>query len=305
MRVITAAGIALAFTAFQVHADVIDPVVQTQVSLTGLNYTLTDLRPYDLYAPKLNLLSNGNGSYLTATDTATRTGDSIYLEGNLFTSENGRAETPYEGVTLAVKNGRDLSSSVAYGQSTFEGLSAGFFVPANRPGSMGSVANVYTYSSWKLSPYTSLTITGTLSIDQSINGENLVGLAGLQAASDRSLILAGSAGTGLSINGIDGDFTKVLSSAWISVNPGQVVTSAGVTDYAAGNSAHLTKSFSLSVENTTGDYLTLFLSGSTQASFNARVIDSVVPEPGTWALMALGLGLLAWRVRASRRPIAA
>lgn len=33
-----------------------------------------------------------------------------------------------------------------------------------------------------------------------------------------------------------------------------------------------------------------------------EAIAAAVPEPGTWALMGLGAGLLAWRLRRERKP---
>lgn len=296
MQAIKMAGIALAFCAFQAHAA---PVIETQVSLTNLNYTVTDLRPYDLYAPKLTLVSNQDGTYVSATDLYTRTGESIVVPGNLFGSESGQSQT-YDGVGHATKTGRDQTATITLDQSSFENAPGVFYFPATYMNRLGASAGTGGSSNWTLSPYTRLTISGTLSLEQTVNGQALVSLAGLQEASDRIITLSTTSQASLGIYKVEGLYNTTLDSTYLRVTSGQVVNSAGVADLAQGREAHLTKSFTLTVENNSAQALLLSIDGGVHSSASGTLTDSLIPEPGTWALMALGLGLMAWRVRAAR-----
>lgn len=295
MRVIKMAGVGLAFVAFQGHAA---PVFQNQVSLTNLGYTVTDLRPYDLYAPKLTLASNEDGTYVIATDLATRTGESILVPGNLFSAESGQAQTA-DGVAHATKSGLDQTATITLDQSAFENVNGVFFNPALHMNSLGSATGTGAYSNWTLSPYTRLTISGTLSLDQTVDGQALVSLAGLQEAADRLLTLSTTSQASLSISKVEGLNSTTLDSTYLYVTSGQLVNGTGVTDLAQGSYAHQTKSFTLTVENNSAQTLLLNISGGVHSSVNGTLTDAAIPEPGTWALMALGLGLMTWRVRAA------
>ena len=64
----------------------------------------------------------------------------------------------------------------------------------------------------------------------------------------------------------------------------------------------LERTFEIHVRNTSSQALDLYWEN--YVSIDGRVAAfadrTALPEPGTWAMMGLGLGLMAWRVRATR-----
>ena len=90
-----------------------------------------------------------------------------------------------------------------------------------------------------------------------------------------------------------------LSRVSFQVDGIDAALASGVVDQGQ-NGGDVNETFSLTIRNPFDQQMRVALASTLSSSSTLVGIAGLVPEPGTWALMGLGLGLMAWRVRASR-----
>lgn len=167
-------------------------------------------------------------------------------------------------------------------------------------------------SLWVLAPHTEVTITGHALLSLLVDGAPLLDQQALVANGLKSVTLQarGSLGLGVSdtymYNPSTGNYEPYASDTAVSsvgylLSGQDQVYSSGVVDIGA-NSDSVDQTFSITIRNTSSQNMLARWGGNTfaEAYWVGKVDPGVpppVPEPGTWALMGLGLGFIAWRVK--------
>ncbi len=290
--------------------------------ITNFNYTLTDLKPNDWVSPSLTAGKNGslvNFENQVDLSGADRSSPEDRFSSNWHNSLSLIDATQVQegftlngGFTKVSKDGGSLSAQTSGDASTFADVPFGF-EPGGVSGEAALRADARGSSWWSLSANTAAVLTGTLRLQLSADASVFASDPYLQstgvsvgtAAWGQVHVSASQQGVGDVFNAIEGeggifylaeriDFSDALSP------PGYTVTNIGGVSY-------LERHFEIRVTNTTNKALDLYFQNMVGSGTWVRAIDatSAIPEPGTWAFMGIGLGLMAWRVRASRRPIAA
>lgn len=280
-------------------------VVQSQVSLTNLHYELADLRQTDSIAPSIfsmplqyeenyqNMMARKDGDYNPPTS---------YLPITLFSDVSVRVKSD-DGTVQAIRDGLDQRGSLSIDQSVFENQGMGVVYPLPYSNDLNNEFSIINQSYWEISPYTSLKISGVFSIDQSMNGELLTNLPGLQSDNDAavksSIYSYVSVGVYYKPDGFDYEISADYDK--LEMTSGQIIKSSGVADYVEGSGGVAEKEFILNFANNSPDSMRFRIFAGMGSSSYAISVNSVVPEPSTYALMLLGIGGLAAAVRRQQR----
>lgn len=291
----------LSLPAFCSLAATAPAFLQSSATVGNLSYTLKDLNLLDFKKPSLTLTTDPKGpqeatlyagSYSQAGDPS-----SIKVASQPFDSVSKSLAGP--DLTVASKTGNSVSAQT----NLFLPTVAGALQNATSSTNL-AMASVGSSSYWTLGAYSQVTIQGNLTVKIDLDASKLP-TAGVPGRG--SLSVNTSASVGLSELGFDGNFyfitgDQVMSgSGWNTVSSVYYQNNNGTSSVSTpgATSGTLTKNFTLTLANKT--------SKATQFTFGANNQSTVnwylqpIPEPSTYALMALGLGLMAWRVRATRR----
>ncbi|MDO9006551.1 MAG: PEP-CTERM sorting domain-containing protein [Aquabacterium sp.] len=308
-------------------ADVTD-VANASTSFSGLNYTLVDLDLSDGITPWIqfnhnHVLQGFNQNYSNiqfnsqAGSIFTAPAGSITADGLQASSTSGANTTSSQ---LKAENIQDLQyggspdTQIGYQgavvMTTYgTGVDGDMNIPVPLPGEF----------SWTLSPHTRLIIQGTAQAAASVDlskltqgplfqdvSNNLYGVRLLSSSVLTAQLMANAFVSPDTGDIVPDQFDELqllveveqsLSSNGLSVPEGGLLS-----DSAAQN-------FSIQLANDGSQSLSgnFFLGARSEASLFATpaLIPEVpqvpgIPEPGTYALMGLGLGLMAWRVRGHR-----
>lgn len=296
--------LAIPLAAFSLYSHAAT-VVQSQVSLTNLNYELVDLRQTDSITPSIvsmplqyeenyqNMMARKDGDYNPPTS---------YLPITLFSDVSVRVQSD-DGTVQAIRDGLDQRGSLSIDQSVFENQGMGAVYPLPYSNDLSNQFSIINQSYWEISPYTSLTISGLFSIDQSMDGELLTNLPGLQSNNDAavksSIYSYASIGVYYKPDGLDYEISADFDK--LEMTSGQIIKSFGVADYVEGSGGVVEKEFILNFVNDGPDSMRFRIFTGMGSSSYAISVNSVVPEPSTYALMLLGLGGLAAAVRRQQR----
>ncbi|CAH0350744.1 PEP-CTERM sorting domain-containing protein [Aquabacterium sp. CECT 9606] len=285
-------------------------VVTGQAQLTNFSVKLTDLNKFDFTSPSLKLIDADtsvvlagdarlSGTYLTSIQDQ-RT--STLGAGSLLDTTKLQDQLALtSGLLQSSKDGGNLSAQVTADAATFSNVPFGFYRTVPQGASLLSTATAT--SQWTLSRNTDAVFTGTLLLQANANANTLADRAwnpvGIKASGSASFQL-----TMFALRG-DSDASEVFDGGepvnlYESIGFSDVVVADGSSLGTSGTNL-LERTFSIHVRNASNQALTVGFTGLMSAYGSVLPTRTLVPEPGTWALMGLGLGLMAWRVRTGRR----
>jgi hypothetical protein len=279
-RSIAVAGL-LAIGAHAAWADT--PPMQVSLSLTNLNYTLTDLDAADGITPSLTPSASSEFSLYTVPSIGdyTNSVSTGMLPGDQFDASSASVSLP-DGQTTATKQGNS--------QLTTASLSTAALLQGT-PGS--AYAQVKTYADFTLSAHSKLVITGDLTLLTQIDA---AAVSALQAGSPGTLTLTSnlgfspyisSAAGSLVTNAIYTGFNGSAQYWYWKTGATQSFTGSGADALLPQNDV-VGGQIQLEITNN-GDTAVGFQFNSLASATASMTTTAAVPEPGTWALMALGL----------------
>lgn len=309
---------AAAVAAFGPMAAQAASTVSGTAEITNFSVKLTDLNRYDFVKPSLKVVPNVTavtmseradmGGYAPSQDDrrsyvqgagslldATQLQDQISLNG---------------GSASAGKNGSTVSAKVDASAATYAKVPFGFYREAPQGASI--MSNATAFGAWTLSAYTDAVFTGTLRLQANADATTLadnrfasgnVGLNTRSGANGSVTMVASRKGNEVTNVFDDGKRFELYGSISFS----DVVVPGGVSAGTSGT-PYLERSFTIHVKNASSQSLSLALTADLGVftTVSPKLLATApIPEPGTWALMGLGLALTAWRVRATRTGMSA
>ncbi|GEM_PF-5235716 len=289
-------------------------IMSSLAEITDFSYTLTDLKPNDWVSPSLT--AGKNGSSIDFENWVDLSGKDRSSPEDRFSSNSHNslslidATQVQEGFTLnggftkVSKDGGHLSAQTSGDASTFADVPFGF-EPGGAPGQAALRTDARGSSWWSLSANTAAVLTGTLRLQLSADASVFASDPYLQstgvrvntAAWGQVHVSASQQGVGDVFNAIEGEGGIFYLTERIDFSDALSPPRYAVTDI--GGVSYLERHFEIRVTNTSNKALDLYFQNMVGSGTWVYAIDatSAIPEPGTWAFMGIGLGLMAWRVR--------
>lgn len=296
------------------HSLLAAPASSATSTITGLTFKLVDLDPTDGIAPSMEIDPYWSFANLEIYEAD---GSLVWenVPGSVFANTSGSAVSS-DGSLTASKNKNGLSSSVNLSSGQLNALAdpSRLGTPDHSSHLLGRVsanADVYSWPlQWTLSPRTQLVITGTASVNTSTDASGLAsssmvsGITGQEwtlTAETMSFVSAVLDHTYVDWGITVGGGFLGSDSFTLSASSTQSVDQAGVHTVNPAVLSSNQGSFNLHFDNTTTDIVqgSLAIKALTATWLSAKAYPAVdapvgnIPEPGTFALMGLGLGLLA------------
>ncbi|HIV72322.1 MAG TPA: PEP-CTERM sorting domain-containing protein [Candidatus Aquabacterium excrementipullorum] len=285
-------------------------------SITGLSYHLVDLDLNDGITPWVQF---GSNTYVLASAGGSNqlsigTPFDASLQTASVTGATASASVSTTGLqSSAWLDGQSIQNLVVDTSSSNTSLYTSNALATTRYGTLGAdglPVPGYKETNWTLSANTALVIDGIFTISVQVDGTQLAQgtlLQGAQAGGTYGLIVDALANASFSIyaDGVYGGANPLPALSDEAVLQATAAHLWNVNGSGLDNQS-LTQSFTLQITNslasTRTGLLTTSVATSTHALFTSPAFPpgAPVPEPGTWALMGLGLGLMGWRVRATR-----
>lgn len=276
------------------------PALQSSASLSGLGFRLTDLTPNDGIDAQAGIMPSEYGGYSTLLLGQTlRNGEllsdgSQYTDGSVLENTSGSASSLG---TTASKDGQGGTATASMAADEVLGI-----LGSVNGGVLGSDTTLRDSGLMSLGEirvfvgaHTSITFFGQVQVGAQVDASALIDRLALQ-----QLLLAGQgialeAGarvvlmhTDVNDTSAEGQVSSIVSSTRrVAFDP---ITGQTLSDGRTGS-----ESIELTISNDSDQDirrdLWVSLVAETSVSINGL---PVVPEPGTWALMGLGLVGLAW-----------
>lgn len=280
--------------------------------ISGLSYRLVDLDLNDGISPWVRF--NQVGAY--AGYQQPNDAQHIQLSDDIFSRPIGSVTSP-SGELSAGSSGTAYTSSSQLKAGTVQNLTGlgtqphdWLYVDSNGVVSgygssvddSGVPSPLLGEHAWTLSPHTALVIEGTTQVNASVDLSLLTqgSLVQDMLAGPYGVQLTTMAFTSVQLSAEDADGEAFGDAADAFVSAAQILDAGGLSlspDLPLSDS--LGNSFSIRLSNAGRDELNghLFMSLGT-----ASILETTpIPEPGTFALMTVGLGLIGWRVKSARR----
>lgn len=298
------------FASLAATASAADGIVASgSASVTGLSYHLIDLDPTDGIAPSITFTGSyvGVGSVTSTWSDSpwsfVPVGDSVHTPGDLFSSapasyasSSGNVTGGYSSNSAAINTSLSMTDFNALASAGSEGgygviltaASGMFFGRDDHPDYPGVWVPLNPgQSAFTLSANTALVIDGQWHVNANLDLSQVTPGVFLNAFVTNHV----SAGVALQLDdGKDGVF------AYNSIGLQQSLDGNGPGELVIDRMSDAPDSpFSVQINNTSASSVNGALVLGAEADYNVRVS---VPEPGTWALMGLGLvatGLVSGR----------
>ncbi|RZL00961.1 MAG: PEP-CTERM sorting domain-containing protein [Rubrivivax sp.] len=283
-------------------ASAFDPVaIQSSSGISRLSYTVQDLNEQDglgpLFIPSTNPQANLTtltaGSYTYPNSPASVKFTSLPFDGT------GQTLTGPD-FTAASKSGNDLAAKTNLMLPTLANV-----VQSQTYTPIPATASVTSTTLWTLGAYSEVTIQGVIAsaigfdIAQLLNAGTQPESAFVAETNYASFFYTkDAAGNQTYLSGRTGGS---LYGRW-SIQDGVLTGEHGGT-LSKVPSASVSKTFTLTATNNSAFTQDVYLVFTTESWVSwSRTPDNLnIPEPSTYALMGLGMGLMAWRVRTARR----
>lgn len=280
--------------------------------ISGLSYHLEDLDASDGVIPWVHF--NQVGAY--AGFYQPNDAQHVLLSGDIFSRPIGSV-TSQSGELSAGSSGTAYSSHSQLKASTIQGLDGvgrppGDWLYYDSNGVVSGYGSSVDDSgvpspmigdhAWTLSANTALVIDGTTQVKADVDLRQLTQgtLVQNMAAGSYGVQLTMMAFTTVQLSATDLDGLTFGDSAEANVSARQILDASGLSSASdLPLSDSLRNTFSVRLENVSANDLSghLFVGVGSVSTLEST---SPIPEPGIWSLMALGLGLMAWRTRAAR-----
>ena len=305
-------------------ADVSD-VGNASTSFSGLNYTLVDLDLSDGITPWIQFNNNHvlQGFNLNYSNIQFNS-----QAGSIFTAPAGTMNV--DGLQASSTPGASSTSSqlkaekiqdLQYGgspdpQISYQGAVVMSTHGTGVDGDMNVPVPLPGEFAWTLSPHTLLIIQGTAQASTSVDLSKLTQGTLLQDVNNNlygarlvsSAVMTAQLMTNAFVSPDTGDvIPERLDQMELLLDVEQTLSRDGLSIPEGGLlSDSAEQAFSIQMSNDTSQSLdgNMFFGARSEASLfaTAPLVTEVpgIPEPGTYALMGLGLGLMAWRVKAHR-----
>lgn len=289
-RMVGAAGVAGALALASQMAWAATGPVQASVSVSNLSYKLTDLSISDGIKPSLTTMPESNFWTYAIPD---------HLDSADTVGTDRQAGSQFDGssASVALSNGQGSAAKMGNAQHADTALSMGALTSFTslQGYSLNAESGVSTQASFKLSAHSLLVITGDLVVKSQIDAAPV---SAIPANSDgRTLTVNSGASFGMVLTTSAGiqltsDASKVTSDQfntyqqWLWADTStQSFNAAGAGVLTASNNVPGGK-FQLEIRNDTNGTIAFDLDSYSYVRVGTT---TALPEPGTWALMAMGL----------------
>ena len=260
--------------------------------LDPLAVELIDLNPGDGVAPWMQLAGGSYGSYASASASDPTVGTSTETRWSLL-PWGPAAASAWVGLSQAAASvGGDVAGGS--GAMTAGGSTLGSLWPGNA-GSFNATAEApYSFSSFTLSPYTLLVVSGTANLlAQTTIGLDPVTWTSEYANASVQLSVQGPAAGGGGTQGSNDN--RYVSASWTT----EWDPYTGEPVYSGMSQSFSDQLLAVSFTNFTAGPMSGNLQVAVSASGNSALAP--VPEVETWALMLAGLGAIGWVAQRRRR----
>lgn len=280
----------------------IDPVaIQSSSNIDNLSYTLQDLNAQDGMNPSFIPSTNPQKTTITLTAGAYFRPDyppSVTLNALPFDSSGQIITGP--DFTASSKSGNNLAAKTNLMLPMLANL-----VQTETTSQIPATASFSSSSLWTLGAHSQVTIQGSINSSIDFDTAQLLN----SGASGKQTFVAETYYNGFFYT-FDASGNQVylgsslrgsLFSQWNPLEGGLSIVREATSSQLSP--ASVNKSFTLTLSNDTAfaEDVYLVFSGGSQVNWRPVPDNPAIPEPSTYALMALGLGLMAWRVRTARR----
>lgn len=314
-------ALALAATTWQAHAAT-DPVIgQVTASLSNLRYELIDLDLNDGITPGFTLSSDFDYNvFQTRFERNFELDSDTTLPGTLFSS-NTQTLTGSDGIATAAKLNAGMSTSLLMHASDVKDSDYEHVINMDPPPSevYGGMSTKFNFDNrvgidpyawvknrWTLTPNTELILKGDVLLDAKADASGLTNSPLLAEGADLDWVLRMGVFGSFELNLIPDEPTVYFQATddldymrqilvQQELGPDGTRSLNGVPTEQS-----FSKAFTMSYRNFGPEQVEGLVDARVRASAGLSAYAKPIPEPGTWALMALGLGVMGWRVRALR-----
>lgn len=298
-------------------------VSSSSSSVTGLTYRLVDLDTTDGITPWIEFTNNSvvAGTGFSWGNQFQTVAGTVFAPPSLTVTDNGLLASAGGLQTSAQLASSEIENAPLRDPATYADWFAKFGLIQSAYGTdtdieLGTPTPFPGEFSLTLSANTALVIEGTFHITTQLDATQLAqgsALQGIQNGEYTATFVSGAIGYAelYSVEDLGaGPLLLLKDSAQAESWLQQTLGASGI-ETSSGTAGSFQQAFSIQLSNaTSGQYngaLKLFLGSQLTLSLQDTVVVvpevpevPSIPEPGTWALMGLGLGLMAWRVKATR-----
>lgn len=278
--------------------------LQSSVDILNFNVQLTDLNKLDLVSPSLKVDDSLQLTWTNLRETADLSG--VYGTGMSPPSSGNSAEssllqadvlsdrmTLSSGTITTSKTANTLSAGLSVDASTFASVPFGYYREVPEGADITAFASSST--DWILTQQTEAILSGTALIRLDANAASLLGNSAVSGTQGLKARVSGYFHMNIAArqNGDIADWVfegEGPINYWDYLDASEVIGSDGQVTQIDGDS-FLERNFSIKIRNTSNQTVNLSFLAEINASGSVKPITAV-PEPGTCALMALGLACI-------------